>query len=271
MVAALEKELASAGIEWPVFLGNRNWRPLLADTLREMTQRGLRRALGLFTSPYSSYSSCRQYLENIEAARREVGEDACEVDKLRAYFNHPGFIEPMAERLSAYAQRLGHNLRFYRGELTDWDFVVNAYRSFRPEAVVYLGEMPSAPFSMIDVHHAVFTQTNNVIFDQGGVQIAGIGGKGGGFNLSSDTIFTGSGVAGGGGDGYSNGSTVDVNIGYFHPINIAVPAGGIAEADQLNHLLVDQHTLQIGGIGGAGGEGNIVDTNAALIDDVLHG
>ena len=84
MVAALEKELASAGIEWPVFLGNRNWRPLLADTLREMTQRGLRRALGLFTSPYSSYSSCRQYLENIEAARREVGEDACEVDKLRA-------------------------------------------------------------------------------------------------------------------------------------------------------------------------------------------
>ena len=48
-------------------------------------------------------------------------------------------------------------------------------------------------------------------------------------------------------------------------------AGGIAEADQLNHLLVDQHTLQIGGIGGAGGEGNIADTNAALIDDVLHG
>ena len=72
-------------------------------------------------------------------------------------------IAPMAERLSAYAQRLGQNLRFYRGELTDWDFVVNAYRSFRPEAVVYLGEMPSAPFSMIDVHHSVFTQTNNVM------------------------------------------------------------------------------------------------------------
>jgi len=141
--------------------------------------------------------------------------------------------------------------------------------------------------SMVDVNVAVFspiniavgaaggdahaTQTNNVIFDQGGVQIAGIGGKGGGFNLSSDTIFTGSGVAGGGGDGYSNGSAVDVNIGYFHPLNIAVPAGGTAEADQLNHLLVDQHTLQIGGIGGAGGEGNIAETNAALIDDVLHG
>lgn len=141
--------------------------------------------------------------------------------------------------------------------------------------------------SMVDVNVAVFspiniavgaaggdaqaTQTNNVIFDQGGVQIAGIGGNGGGFNLSSDTIFTGSGVGGGGGDGYSNGSAVDVNIGYFHPINIAVPAGGTAEADQLNHLLYDQHTLQIGGIGGSGGEGNIADTHSALVDDVLHG
>lgn len=141
--------------------------------------------------------------------------------------------------------------------------------------------------SMVDVNVAVFspiniaigaaggdahaTQTNNVLFDQGGVQIAGIGGQGGGFNLSSDTIFTGSGVGGGGGDGYSNGSAVDVNIGYFHPINIAVPAGGTAEADQLNHLLLDQHTLQVGGVGGAGGEGNIADTHSALIDDVLHG
>ncbi|MEI2298459.1 hypothetical protein [Ensifer sp. MJa1] len=141
--------------------------------------------------------------------------------------------------------------------------------------------------SMVDVNVAVFspiniavgaaggdahaTQTNNVVFDQGGVQIAGIGGNGGGFNLSSDTIFTGNGVAGGGGDGYSNGSTVGVNIGYFHPINIAVPAGGTADADQLNNVLLDQHTLQLGGVGGAGGEGNIADTHSALIDDVLQG
>jgi UDP-sulfoquinovose synthase len=72
-------------------------------------------------------------------------------------------IAAMAERLSAYRRRLGQSLRFYRGDLCDWDFVRNAYRSFRPEAVVYLGEQPSAPFSMIDVHHAVFTQTNNVV------------------------------------------------------------------------------------------------------------
>lgn len=140
--------------------------------------------------------------------------------------------------------------------------------------------------SMIDVNVAVFSpiniavgaaggdaaaaQTNNAIFDQGGVQVAGIGGSGGGFNLSSDTIFTGNAVGGGGGTGYSNGSLVDVSIGYFHPVNIAVPAGGTAEADQLNHVLYDQHTLQIGGIGGAGGEGNIANAHSALVDDILN-
>lgn len=72
-------------------------------------------------------------------------------------------IAPMAERLSAYRRQLGQNLRFYRGDLTDWSFVQNAYRSFRPETVVYLGEMPSAPYSMIDVHTAVYTQTNNIM------------------------------------------------------------------------------------------------------------
>jgi UDP-sulfoquinovose synthase len=72
-------------------------------------------------------------------------------------------ISPMAQRLSAYRQHLGQNLRFYKGDLADWSFVLNAYQSFRPEAIVYLGEMPSAPYSMIDVHKAVYTQTNNVM------------------------------------------------------------------------------------------------------------
>lgn len=139
--------------------------------------------------------------------------------------------------------------------------------------------------SMIDVNVAVFSpiniaigaaggdaqahQTNNAIFDQGGVQMAGIGGAGGGFNLSSDTIFTGGQMAGGGGSGYSNGSMVDVSIGYFHPINIAVPAGGTADAQQLDTVLYDQHALQVGGIGGLGGEGNLSDAHSALVDDIL--
>jgi len=72
-------------------------------------------------------------------------------------------IARMAERLLAYRKHVGQNLRFYKGDLSGYNFVLNAYKSFRPEAIVYLGEMPSAPYSMIDVHHAVFTQTNNII------------------------------------------------------------------------------------------------------------
>lgn len=72
-------------------------------------------------------------------------------------------IAAMADRLAAFTSTFGSSLRFFRGDLTDHAFVVNSYRAFRPEAIVYLGEMPSAPYSMIDVQHAVFTQTNNVM------------------------------------------------------------------------------------------------------------
>lgn len=100
LVAALERELRAHGPALPVYWGNRNWHPLLADTLTQMARDGVRRALGVFTSAYSSYSSCRQYLEDIERARSVVGPQAPVVDKLRAYFNHPGFIGPMIERVA---------------------------------------------------------------------------------------------------------------------------------------------------------------------------
>jgi protoporphyrin/coproporphyrin ferrochelatase len=99
LIAALRGELDRRGASLPVFWGNRNWRPYLADTFREMKQAGVRRALAFFTSPYSSYSSCRQYRENIAQAQQEADAADVQVDKLRAYFNHPGFIEPMAQSL----------------------------------------------------------------------------------------------------------------------------------------------------------------------------
>jgi protoporphyrin/coproporphyrin ferrochelatase len=99
LVSTLQNELKQHGPKLPVYLGNRNWHPFLADILRQMRDGGVRRALGFFTSAYSSYSGCRQYLENIAAAQREVGDKAPEVHKLRAYFNHPGFIEPMIEHV----------------------------------------------------------------------------------------------------------------------------------------------------------------------------
>ncbi len=101
LVAAIERELAAHGPPLKVYWGNRNWHPLLADTLRQMAADGIRRALAFVTSAFSSYSGCRQYRENIAAAQAEVGPTAPQVDKLRVFFNHPGFIEPMIERTQA--------------------------------------------------------------------------------------------------------------------------------------------------------------------------
>jgi protoporphyrin/coproporphyrin ferrochelatase len=99
LIAAIENELSRHGPKLPVYWGNRNWHPMLADTLRRMKQDGIRRALALVTSAYSSYSGCRQYREDIARAQAEIGPGAPEIDKLRAFFNHPGFIEATEDRL----------------------------------------------------------------------------------------------------------------------------------------------------------------------------
>ncbi|WP_426244348.1 ferrochelatase [Nocardioides sp. LHG3406-4] len=104
LVAAIREDLAGAGIELPVYWGNRNWTPYLADTLRRMTDDGVRRAAVLTTSAYSSYSSCRQYRENLADAVAEV-PGAPRLDRLRQYFNHPGFVEPVVDAtLTALAE-----------------------------------------------------------------------------------------------------------------------------------------------------------------------
>jgi len=99
LIAALEAELERTGPRFPIYWGNRNWRPLLPETLRQMKQDGIRRALAFVTSAYSSYSGCRQYRENIARAQNEVGPGAPEVEKLRVFFNHPLFIEATVERV----------------------------------------------------------------------------------------------------------------------------------------------------------------------------
>ena len=96
LIAALEASFPARGVTLPVYWGNRNWRPYLADTVRQMARDGVRRAIAFVTSAYSSYSSCRQYLDDIERAREQAGPGAPRIDKLRPYFNHPGFIEPLA-------------------------------------------------------------------------------------------------------------------------------------------------------------------------------
>ena len=105
LIAALKDELDTHGPNLPIYWGNRNWHPLLPNTLRQMATDGVRSALAFVTSAYSSYSSCRQYRENIARAQDEVGPDAPRVDKLRAFYNHPRFIEANVDHIrTAWSQ-----------------------------------------------------------------------------------------------------------------------------------------------------------------------
>ncbi|MCC6617283.1 MAG: ferrochelatase [Anaerolineae bacterium] len=99
LIAALEADFAAHGLDLPIYWGNRNWNPYLTDTLRQMANDGIKRSLALFTTAYSSYSSCRQYREDIAKAQAEIGPEAPEVHKLRVFYNHPGFIMPNVENL----------------------------------------------------------------------------------------------------------------------------------------------------------------------------
>ena len=103
LIAALRTELDARGITLPIYWGNRNWHPLLSDTVRQMESDGVKRALAFVTAAFSSYSGCRQYRENIEGA---LGSSAVRVDKLRVFYNHPGFIEAMADRCRQALARL---------------------------------------------------------------------------------------------------------------------------------------------------------------------
>lgn len=111
LIAALEKLLETNGPRLPIYFGNRNWHPLLTDTLGKMRDEGVKNALAFVTSAYSSYSSCRQYLEDIERARAAVGPDAPRVEKLRAFYNHPGFIEANLASIQAALAGLPDNRR----------------------------------------------------------------------------------------------------------------------------------------------------------------
>jgi ferrochelatase len=111
LIAALERELEQHGPLLPIYWGNRNWAPYLADTLQQMKEDGVERALAYVTSAFSSYSGCRQYRENIAAAQAQVGEGAPQVDKLRVFYNHPGFIGPMAENVQTALHRLPASVR----------------------------------------------------------------------------------------------------------------------------------------------------------------
>lgn len=111
LISALEARLAEAGPRLPIYWGNRNWHPFLVDTIQRMADDGVQRALAFVTSAYSSYSGCRQYLENIAEARAAVGSRAPAIDKLRVFYNHPLFIDALADRVAGAFAQLRENRR----------------------------------------------------------------------------------------------------------------------------------------------------------------
>ena len=106
LLAALAPVFADAGIDLPVYWGNRNWHPLLADTVATMRDDGVRHALAFVTSPFGSYSSCRQYLDDIAGARATVGAGAPVISKIRHFHDHPGYVEPHADAVRAACARV---------------------------------------------------------------------------------------------------------------------------------------------------------------------
>lgn len=106
LIAALSPELKSQGIDLPIYWGNRNWHPLLTDELQRMQADGVRRALGVVLAAYGSYSSCRQYLQNIDDACTAAGENTPAIDKLRLFYNHPKFIAANADHLREALEKI---------------------------------------------------------------------------------------------------------------------------------------------------------------------
>ncbi len=128
--ALLERE----GPPLPVYWGNRNWHPLLADTLRQMTRDGITRAFAFVTSAFSSYSGCRQYRENLAQAKIDAGAGLT-IEKLRVYYNHPGFLGPVARNVrAALAELPGARLIFTAHSIPESMALTSPYESQLREA-----------------------------------------------------------------------------------------------------------------------------------------
>jgi ferrochelatase len=106
LLAAVDADFAANGVDLPTYWGNRNWQPMLEDTVAGMRDDGVTHALGLATSAYGGYSSCRQYWEDIDRARAKVGPKAPMISKLRQFHDHPGFVGPHASAVRAALEAL---------------------------------------------------------------------------------------------------------------------------------------------------------------------
>ncbi|QXJ20693.1 ferrochelatase [Actinomadura graeca] len=135
LISAIEADFAAHGVGLPVYWGNRNWAPYLADTVRQMKADGITRAAAFVTSAYSGYSTNDQYLEDIARARDEV-PDAPEIVKLPVYSDRPGFLDPFADAARDALGRLPEGARLV--------FTAHSVPLSQPNRELYVAELEEA-------------------------------------------------------------------------------------------------------------------------------
>ena len=162
LLAALRADFAEHGVDLPIYWGNRNWDPYLTDTLADMTRDGVTRAAVFTTSAYSSYSSCRQYRENLADAVAEV-PGAPVLDRLRQYYNHPGFVEPVVDATRAALEDLPEDLRADARLV----FVTHSI----PEQMAATSGPPTARRAYERQHHSVVEVVAAAVREQTGLEL----------------------------------------------------------------------------------------------------
>ena len=172
-IAAIEEDFAGAGLRLPVYWGNRNWAPYLPEALAAMHADGVERALCLFTSAYSSYSGCRQYREDLAAAVAAVDGRAPQLDRVRHYFNHPGFVEPMVDATLAALAELPVEIRNDARLLFVTHSIPTAMNdaSGRGGALLAPGQ-PSEGGAYVAQHRSVMTEVGERVRQQTGHRFA---------------------------------------------------------------------------------------------------
>ena len=158
LLAALRNEMDARGLAVPLFWGNRNSAPFLADEVRAIEAAGLHRVLAVVTSAYPSYSSCRQYRENLYDA---ASETAVQIDRIRHYANHPGFVAAAVEATIAALDRLGEGAAGAR--------LVFVTHSIPLAMAVTAGPKPRTPAGgYVDWHQAVAVEVARQVAARGG-------------------------------------------------------------------------------------------------------
>jgi protoporphyrin/coproporphyrin ferrochelatase len=158
LLAALENELATRGLALPLFWGNRNSAPFLDDEVAAIEAAGLRRVLAVVTSAYPSYSSCRQYRENLFDA---AAGTAVQIDRIRHYADHPGFVAAAVDATTAALDRLGEGAEDAR--------LVFVTHSIPLAMAVTAGPEPRTPTgAYVDWHQAVTAEVTRQVADSRG-------------------------------------------------------------------------------------------------------